>query len=182
MANRTVEALWRWTDEGSLPVVIDASSCTFGLLDDAAAQLDEANSARLEGLEVLDSVAWAHDRLLPELTVQRRLRTAAVHPPCATRHMRLAGKLERLAAAVADDVVVPAAATCCGFAGDRGLLHPELPRAATADAAAELGGRHFDAHLCSNRTCEIGLRNGTGATYESFLYALEQATRPATNS
>jgi D-lactate dehydrogenase len=101
-----------------------------------------------------------------------------VHPACAIRHLGLTGKLERLAAAVADEVVVPSAATCCGFAGDRGLLHPELPLAATADEAAELGGREFDAHLCSNRTCEIGLRRGTGATFESFWFALEHATRP----
>ncbi|MGH2978685.1 MAG: (Fe-S)-binding protein, partial [Solirubrobacterales bacterium] len=178
MANHTVDALWRWTEDGRLPVVIDASSCTLGLVDDTAAQLDEANRARHERLQLLDSVSWAHDRLLPGLTVQRRLRAAAVHPPCAARHMRLTGKLERLAAAVADEVFVPAAATCCGFAGDRGLLHPELPRAATADEAAELRGRDIDAHLCSNRTCEIGLQQGTGAAFESFVFALEQATRP----
>jgi D-lactate dehydrogenase len=76
-------------------------------------------------------------------------------------------------------VFVPAAATCCGFAGDRGLLHPELTRAATADEARELWGRSFDAHLCSNRTCEIGLQQGIGAAFESFVFALEQASRPA---
>jgi D-lactate dehydrogenase len=102
-----------------------------------------------------------------------------VHPSCATRHMRLTGELERLAAGLADEVFVPRASTCCGFAGDRGLLHPELTRAATADEAAELSGREFDAHLCSNRTCEIGLQEGTGAAFESFVFALEQATRPA---
>ena len=147
--------------------MIDASSCALGLIEDA------------EGIEVLDSIAWAHDRLLPELTVRHA--PCAARPStrsCATRHLGLTAKLERLAASVADEVVVPTAATCCGFAGDRGLLHPELPLAATADEAAELRGRDFDAHLCSNRTCEIGLRQGTGATFESFVFALEQATRP----
>jgi D-lactate dehydrogenase len=71
------------------------------------------------------------------------------------------------------------AATCCGFAGDRGLLHPELTAAATRDEAAELDGRRFDAHLCSNRTCEIGLQQATGADYASFVYLLEEATRAA---
>ncbi len=166
MTAHTVEALRRWTGDGSLPVVIDASSCAHALVGEA------------EGIDVLDSITWAHDRLLPNLTVRRILRSAAVHPSCATRHMHLGGKLERLAASVADETFVPASATCCGFAGDRGLLHPELALAATADEAAELQGRDFDAHLCSNRTCEIGLRHGTGATFESFVFALEQATRP----
>ncbi len=35
MADRTVEALWRWSDQGELPVVIDASSCSLGLADEA---------------------------------------------------------------------------------------------------------------------------------------------------
>jgi D-lactate dehydrogenase len=167
MVERTAAALTRWTDAGRLPVVVDASSCALGLLEETS------------GVEVLDSVAWAHDRLLPRLEVGSRLRSAAVHPPCGARHMGLAGKLERLAGVLAEEVLVPAGATCCGFAGDRGLLHPELVRAATADEGAELRAHPCEAHLCSNRTCEIGLEQATGAVFESFLFCLEQATRAA---
>ena len=167
MAERTSAALSRWSDEGRLPVVVDASSCALGLVDGAS------------GVEVLDSIAWAHDRLLARLEVHRRLGSAAVHPPCGARHLGLAGKLERLAALLADEVLVPAGATCCGFGGDRGLLHPELVRAATAAAGAELREHPCEAHLSSNRTCEIGLEQATGAVFESFLFSLEQATRPA---
>jgi D-lactate dehydrogenase len=177
MANTVVEALWRWTDGGSLPVVIDASSCTLGLLEDVPPHLSDENARRHGELEILDSIEWAHDRLLPRLTVTRRVAAATVHPPCSTRHLGLNGKLEALAEALADDVTVPVVATCCGFAGDRGLLHPELAAAATRDEAAELEGRRFDAHLCSNRTCEIGLQQATGAGYASFVFLLEEATR-----
>jgi D-lactate dehydrogenase len=93
------------------------------------------------------------------------------------RHLGLTLKLGAIASEIADDVTIPPSATCCGMAGDRGLLHPELPAAATADAANELDGQSFDAHLCSNRTCEIGLQQGTGRAYESFVFALEVATR-----
>ena len=74
---------------------------------------------------------------------------------------------------------MPIAATCCGFAGDRGMLHPELTLAAVADEAAEIAGRDFDAHMCSNRTCEIGLQQGTGRPYESFVFALEELAEAA---
>ena len=37
MAARTVADLWRWSDEGRLPVVVDATSCTLGLHRDGAA-------------------------------------------------------------------------------------------------------------------------------------------------
>jgi D-lactate dehydrogenase len=181
MADRTIEALWRWSGEGELPVVIDASSCALGLGAETVASLSEPNRERHARLEVLDSIAWAHDRLLPALVCRARLGSVAVHPTCSTRHLGLAGKLEAVADAIADRVQVPIRATCCGMAGDRGLLHPELTRSATAEQAAELDAagdaEPHTAYLCSNRTCEVGLQQGTGRPYVSFLIALERVTR-----
>jgi D-lactate dehydrogenase len=177
MANKTIEALWRWSDEGRLPIVVDASSCTLGLADEVREHLDEENAGRHERLTFLDSIEWIHDRVLPQLRVDRRLGAIAVHPPCSIRHLGLARKLDAVAHALAEDVTTPLASTCCGFAGDRGFLHPELTAAATRGVAAELAGRRFDAHVCSNRTCEIGLQRATGRAYASFVYTLEELTR-----
>jgi D-lactate dehydrogenase len=104
--------------------------------------------------------------------------SAVLHPTCAAREAHLTGKLEAIAAALADEVTVPLSATCCGFAGDRGMLHPELTRSATEAEAAELSGSRHDAHLCGNRTCEIGLEQATGEPYQSFVLLLEELTRP----
>jgi D-lactate dehydrogenase len=176
-ANEMIELLWEWTDGGELPVVIDAASCTQAISDPGEGVLTEENAERLANLEILDSVSWAHDRLLPKLEIAARVGSATVHPTCATRHMGLAPRLRALAAALADDVHVAPSATCCGFAGDRGISHPELTAAATRPQAEELSGRPFDAHLSSNRTCEIGLSRATGAPYESVVVLLERLTR-----
>lgn len=178
MANHTVSALWRWSDGGELPIVCDATSCTLGLATDAVPLLSEVNAERHASLRIVDSIAWARERLLPRLRPKRRLATATLHPPCASKHLELDGDLVAIARELAEEVVVPVTTTCCGFAGDRGLLHPELSLAATRDEAGELAGRTFDAAFCSNRTCEIGLEQGTGRTYESFVFALEELTRP----
>jgi D-lactate dehydrogenase len=175
-ATEMVERLWAWSDGGELPVVIDAASCTHAVADPGEGVLGEENAARLEKLQILDSVAWAHDRLLPRLQVARKVGSVTVHPTCATRHMGLVPSLRALAGALAEDVYIAPSATCCGFAGDRGISHPELTAAANADQVAELAGRRFDAHLSSNRTCEIGLSRSTGEPYESFLFLLEQLT------
>ena len=179
MTNRTVAALWRWSGEGDLPVVIDASSCALGLSEEIVPFLTEENAVRHAKLEILDSIAWAHARLMPKLEPERRLRSVAIHPTCATRHLGLTDQLQEIAGAIADEVTIPIRATCCGMAGDRGLLHPELTAAATAEESAELAGREHDAYICSNRTCEIGLQQGVGAPYESFLIPLEALTRPS---
>jgi D-lactate dehydrogenase len=176
-ANEMVERLWGWSDEGALPIVIDAASCTQGIADPGEGVLSEQNAERLGKLEILDSVVWAHDRLLPKLQIGEKIGAATVHPTCATRHMGLAPRLRSLAGALADDVFVAPSSTCCGFAGDRGISHPELTEAATRPQAEELSGRHFDAHLSSNRTCEIGLSRATGAEYESVLILLERLSR-----
>jgi len=176
-ANEMVERLWRWSGEGALPIVVDAASCTGSIADPGPGTLSEENAERLGQLEVLDSVAWAHDRLLPWLEVGEKLGAAAVHPTCASRHLGLGRRLEALAEALADDVFVPPTATCCGFAGDRGISHPELTAAATGPEAGELAGRRFDARVSSNRTCEIGLERATGEPYESVLVLLERLTR-----
>jgi D-lactate dehydrogenase len=169
MAERTTEALWRWSGEGELPVVIDASSCSHGLAEEARGRHPE--------IEILDSVAWGK-RLLPNLSVREKLASVAVHPTCSTRHMGLERQLREIADAMASEVIQPIRATCCGMAGDRGMLHPELTESATAEEAAELAGSSHDAYLCSNRTCEIGLQEATGAAYESFVIPLERISRP----
>ncbi len=184
-ANELVERLWEWSGEGALPIVVDAASCTGQIVEPGEGTLGEANAARLAELEILDSVAWAHDRLLPGLEIVRKVDSAAIHPTCATQRQGHAGRLGALAAAIAADVHLPPTATCCGFAGDRGISHPELTAAATesearevAAAGAALPRRRFDAYLSSNRTCEIGMSRATGREYESVINALERATRP----
>jgi len=177
-ANEMVERLWRWSGEGQLPVVIDAASCTGAIAEPADGVLSEENAERLGKLEIVDSVAWAL-RLLPDLDIGEKVDAAAVHPTCATRRLGLTHPLRVLATALAEDVYVPPSATCCGFAGDRGISHPELTAAATKPQAEELAGRSFDAHISSNRTCEIAMTRATGEPYESVVCLLERLSRPA---
>ncbi len=74
------------------------------------------------------------------------------------------------------DAIVPTSAGCCGFAGDRGFLVPELTSSATADEAAEILSGRFDGYYSSSRTCEIGMSRATSKPYRSFWYLLEEAS------
>jgi D-lactate dehydrogenase len=178
MAATICDALWEWSGHGSLPVIIDAASCTNGLLDDVTNYLDPARRARLGQVTLLDSIAWC-DTLLPALAITRPVERAALHPTCSTTHMGLTKTLERLAARLAGEVLVPVGTTCCGTAGDRGLLHPELVTSAAREEKAGLAEVPVQAYLSANRTCEMGLRQATGHPYESFVFLLEELTRPA---
>jgi D-lactate dehydrogenase len=177
MATATAEALLEWSSGGLLPIVVDASSCTHGLLSEVPGTLPDGLRERFSSLQILDSVQWAHEHLLPGLTVGRRVRSVLVHPTCSAGHLGLTWTLQALAAALADEVVVPAGSGCCGMAGDRGWLHPSLTRSALRDLFDELDGRSFDRCVSSNRTCEAALHEVTGRPYHSIVLLLEEMTR-----
>ena len=148
MARHTAEALWRWTDGGALPVVIDASSCAHGLLEDVGPVLDEdARASASPRIEVLDSIAWAHDHLLPRLDVRRAggLGGRAPHvlgrPPGARRTSSRA----RWPRALADEVVVPLGATAAGWRATAGCSTPSCPRRRCATRRRSSRARDFDA-------------------------------------
>ncbi|OSC74278.1 FAD-binding oxidoreductase [Streptomyces sp. BF-3] len=178
MANRIVEAAWGWTAGGTLPLVVDASSCTLGIAEEVVPYLTEDNRALHRELTVVDSLVWAAEELLPHLTVFRTAGSAVLHPTCSMEHLGDVGQLRALAEACAQEVVVPDDAGCCAFAGDRGMLHKELTDSATAKEAAEVGRRPYDTYLSANRMCEIGMERATGHPYRSALIELEHATRP----
>ena len=177
MAKSIADAMLRWSDGGKLPIVVDAASCTLALSQDIASILDAETKAKYESLTIIDSIAWCRD-LLPALTIRRKLRRIAVHPTCSITHLELAKTLRQIATHLADDVEVPIGTTCCGTAGDRGLLHPELVVSSTREVKAVLDAYPADAYISANRTCEMGLRHATGRPYESFVFLLEELSRP----
>ena len=175
--NRTIERFWEWSDQGKLPVVLDTSPCTYGLLT-SRPYLTPENQKRLDQMQILDSVAFVHDHLLPRLPIARKMKSVALHPVCSVIKMDLVPKLVGIARACSEKVLVPFHAGCCGFAGDRGFLFPELTESATQREAAEVLVTQHDGYFSSSRTCEIGMTAATGRVYRSYLYMLERATRP----
>ena len=103
----------------------------------------------------------------------------AVHPTCSITHLQLTGTPKQIAAHLAEEVEVPIGTTCCGTAGDRGLLHPELVVSATREVKAVLDAHPAESYVSANRTCEMGLRQATGRPYESFVFLLEELSRLA---
>ncbi|HJW00837.1 MAG TPA: FAD-binding and (Fe-S)-binding domain-containing protein [Arthrobacter sp.] len=174
MAERTVASLMAASDGGRLPVVTDNSSCTEGLLH---ALGKVYGSGEPVPLRVIDSVDFAAAELLPHLRVQEPVTSLVLHPTCANTRLGTSEGLRALAEAVSGTAVIPDSWGCCGFAGDRGMLHPELTAAATKAEAAEVAAGGFEAHASCNRTCEIGMSRATGKEYRHILEILEERTR-----
>jgi len=178
MARRVLPALWHASRQGELPIVCDASSCTEGLRQMLESEVAAAAAAggRYAELRIVDAVAFVEEYALRRLSLNRKVQALALHPTCSSTRMGLNDALRGVAEAVAESVTVPDSWGCCGFAGDRGLLHPELTASATATQAAELGEGRFDAFASCNRTCELGMTRATGAQYQHVLELVEWAS------
>ena len=169
MSARTKEALLKTAKAEGIPVVCDATSCTDGLTNLFAASKQE--------IEIQDALEFIANRVLSKLTISQKLPSLVLHPTCSGVQLGLNAKMLQIAQVIADEVFIPENWACCGFAGDRGLLHPELTASATAAEAKEVQAKSFTKYASSNRPCEIGMSQATGQSYQHLLELLEQATR-----
>ncbi len=152
---------------GHYPIILDASSCS--------ARMQKLLAGRVE---ILDFHEFAVDALLPRLNhrLHKKPGPIALHINCSARRTGTHEKLRTLVAACAESVVEPAGVTCCGFAGDRGFVVPELNAHALRKIHAELPSNCCEG-VSTNRTCEIGLTEETGRPYHSVAYLLEECSR-----
>ncbi len=175
MLGRTVDALWSASGGGQLPIVCDNSSCSEGLV--LALEKATEKAPEYRAMRVVDAVDFAAEHLLPKLMIEPSLQSVVVHPTCSSTRAGSNANLVKLANAVAADVTVPDDWGCCAFAGDRGMLHPELTASATEREAREVDLGEFDAYVSCNRTCEIGMTRATGSPYQHILEVVDRAAR-----
>lgn len=155
-----------------LPIISDASSCTDGFADMLTGDDNVSDNAT-----VMDAVRFVAEEIVDKLDVAKAYDSVTLHPTCSSTQMGINGHLTTLAEACAHEVHVPLDWHCCGFAGDRGMLHPELTASSTKEEAAEAQALDADAHASCNRTCEIGLTRATGKPYRHVLELLAAAAR-----
>jgi D-lactate dehydrogenase len=174
--HKTIERFWEWSEHGKYPIVIDTTSCTHTLRT-CSESLSDADKELYQQLTFLDSLEFIHDILLPKLDIQLVAADVILHPNCSARKLGLDSKMIAIAECCARSVTVPLNLGCCGFAGDRGLLFPELTASATGKESTEVNARDYGGYYSSNITCEIGMSAATGREYRSVVYLVEEASR-----
>lgn len=162
--NELLEALNKASDHGRYPIVCDTSPCTQFLRE----------AAQGSALNILEPVSFVRQHVLPRLNITQKSERIALHITCSATRMGLADDMLALAQACADDVIIPASITCCGFAGDKGFSTPELNASALQDLKAEV--KDCTRGFSNSRTCEIGLSEHSGLEYQSILYLVDEAT------
>ena len=143
----------------NVPIVTDSPSCAQGFI------------ASFGGKSVMDSTQFIAAHVLGKLKI-KKVEQLVVHPTCSSAKLDESAGLLAVANALAVEVVVPPNWGCCAFAGDRGLLHPELTQSATAAEAKFVQSVGAKFHISNNRTCEMAMSAAVGAPYISALQLL----------
>lgn len=146
-----------------VPVITDSSSCAEGL----TGMLSD------HGYTVMDPLDFVAQTILDKLPVpDTKYSSLTIHPTCSTERLGSTGSLSQIAGQLAHTVEIPADWGCCGFAGDRGMLHPELTASATQRQSAQVQDLASAAHASSNRACEIAMSRATGYEYQNIVQLL----------
>ena len=167
---------WEWSEGGKYPIVIDTTSCA-QTLRTCSIDLSHEDKENWKKLTLLDSLEFLYDYVLPGLNLQAVDEDVILHPNCSARKLGLDAKMLAIAKQCAKSATVPLNLGCCGFAGDRGLLFPELTAAATQKESAEVNERAYGGYYSSNIPCEIGMSEATGKDYTSIVFLVERASR-----
>lgn len=179
MAEKVTQALWISTRQGAIPVLVDTSPCSFAMIhyDEI---LEGEPLHRWEKFQFYDIVQYLHDEVLPRLPLKKQPGKVICHPTCSTMKMEQENMLLSIARQCSEEAVIPEEHGCCGFAGDRGLLFPEVTQSATrlqAEEIAKIRG-NIKGYYSTSRTCEVGMSSATGHIYSSIIHLVEKASRP----
>ena len=91
----------------------------------------------------------------------------AVHITCSTRRMGLADKIIALAGKCSRNVIVPSEVGCCGFAGDKGFMLPEVNKYALRKLRPQI----------EQAGVKYGYSTNSGIPYKSIAYLVNDCTK-----
>ena len=159
------EALLKASENGRWPVLCDQSPCLHRM------------RKNIRSMKLYEPAEFIMTFLKDRLVFHQDDTPVAIHVTCSTKLMGLSDTIISLAKMCSTNVIVPEEVGCCGFAGDKGMTHPELNSWALRKLKDSVKGAK--AGYSNSRTCEIGLSGHSGIPYASIAYLVDSHTSPA---
>jgi D-lactate dehydrogenase len=169
-----IDAMWRWSDRGRRPIIMDLGSCT-AFVHQGLSDLDPVRKEQLSRITVLDSSVFAAE-LLPKLEIHHRKTMVAIHSVCSNQKFGWGDAMVRVAKACAEEVLQPHEGKCCGMGGDRGFELPGLAMSATANVGPAMEHAACHEGFTNARSCAISLTSGSGRPWKSLFHLLRDCS------
>ena len=155
-------ALWKASEEGRYPILCDQSPCLHRM------------KHKIKKMRLYEPSEFILTFLKDRLDFHPADTPVAIHLTCSMRLMHKTDQMLALARMCSTNVIVPEGVGCCGFAGDKGMTHPELNKYALRKLKSQVKG--IPVGYSNSRTCEIGLTSNSGIPYVSIAYLVNRCT------
>ena len=160
------DALWIASNGGEYPILCDQSPCLYRMRE------------KISTMKLYEPVEFIEKYLVDKLDFHPIDEPIAVHATCSTRKLKLTALLLNLAKRCSTNVIVPEEIGCCGFAGDKGFLQPEMNAYALRSLSNQIQSNGVVEGYSTSRTCEVGLTNNSGISYKSIVYLVDRCSTP----
>ena len=127
-------------------------------------------------LKLYEPVEFIVEFLTDRLRFTKTDEPIAIHVTCSMTRMNLKDKIVKLAEMCSSNVLVPEEVGCCGFAGDKGFILPEVNEYALRKLKPQIERNNIKYGFSNSRTCEIGLTTHSGIPYQSIVYLVDKCT------
>ena len=174
---KTIDMLYKVSNGGLLSIVVDTSPCTYQFLHPNEG-LSPSAMKKLKQLKVVDIVQFLA-RCIETIDRPKLKRNITLHPTCSSQKMEQNQLMVDIANKCTEKAAIPKHWGCCGFAGDRGLLVPELNKSATQSEIEELNGCEIG--YSTSRTCEVGMMSGSNIDYISIAHLVKDYLAQSVN-
>ena len=158
-------ALWEASEHGKYPVVCDQSPCLHRM------------KQHITKVQLYEASEFIWKFLKDRLVFKKTSEPVALHLTCSTKLMKIDNIVKQLAMLCSDSVIIPEGVGCCGFAGDKGMTHPELNAYALRKLRTQIEAAGIQVGYSNSRTCEIGLQTNSGIPYISIVYLVNRCTQ-----
>lgn len=167
----TLQQLLVDSHNGAIPIVCDHSACSGEVISQLKGQL---KGGRFKNLRVYDMNVFVAQNLLPRLKITPISEDIGIYSVCSTKKGGFANSIKDIAKACTSGKIYEHAQTyCCGFAGNKGFITPELNTSATKPLAEFFNTLPLMRCFSSSSTCEIGLSDATNRPWQHIIYLLD---------
>jgi D-lactate dehydrogenase len=164
----TMDELYLLSDQGQIPILLDMSPCSY--------HISSMHFEKIDKLHFVDIIQFFHDKIDVLAEYKSQLKEVLIHHTCSGQKLQQQNMFEEVINTLADNVITPQINGCCGSAGDRGLLFPELTKSASENCFNNYPEFTQSAvGVSSSKMCELSMSQATHVPFYSIIEFVYQS-------
>lgn len=168
ITKKSFDILYSLSDSGQIPILLDMTPCSY--------HIRSINNDKSDSLHFIDIIELFYEKIDKLTSFYDSSKEVLIHNTCSGQKMQQEKMLEEILRTLAGNVKSPLVNGCCGAAGDRGLLFPELTNSASENCSSAYSDISNNAQgVSTSKMCELSMANSTEIPFYSIIEFVHQA-------